>query len=96
MQKSIGRSEFTTLQRLLRESRKAANLSQRELAQRLHTSPSRIADYETGDRRMDLIQLGDYVAALGLSLPAFVQAFDDAVNANEQAIPDAVMERTAP
>ena len=36
--------------------RKAAGLSQRQLARRLSTQPSWVAKVETGERRLDLIE----------------------------------------
>jgi transcriptional regulator with XRE-family HTH domain len=79
MKKSIGRPEQDALQRVLTECRVAAGLTQRQLAKRLGTFQSRIYDYESGERRLDLVQLRDYVAAMGLTLAEFVARFEAAI-----------------
>lgn len=75
MRKSIGTREQEILQELLKQCRIEAGLTQRELASRLGTGHSRISEYETGERRMDLVQLVDYTAALGLPFLDFVRRF---------------------
>jgi transcriptional regulator with XRE-family HTH domain len=68
VQKSINTAQQQILQRLLRQVRVEAGLTQVELAERLNTSHSRISDYERGERRLDLVQLNEYCDALGISL----------------------------
>lgn len=80
MRKSIGTREQEILQNLLKRCRVEAGLTQRDLAARLGTGPSRISEYENGERRMDLVQLADYTAAMGIALPHFVNLFYEAVN----------------
>jgi transcriptional regulator with XRE-family HTH domain len=75
MQKAIGTREQEILQRLLKECRLEAGLTQRELAARLNTIHTRIGGYERGERRMDLVQLGEYTAALGIPLVRFVERY---------------------
>ena len=67
MNKSIHTAPQKRLEVLLRQVRLEAGLTQVELAQRLDTSHSRISDYERGERRLDLVQLRDYCAVLGLT-----------------------------
>lgn len=86
MQKSIGRPEQEILQRLLRQCRKEAGLTQRGLAERLQSGHSRISEYETGERRMDLVQLREYLDAVGVSLADFVFRFEAAI-ARPETIP---------
>lgn len=79
MQKAIGTPEQEVLQELLKTCRQEAGLTQRELAARLNTIHTRIGGYERGQRRMDLVQLDEYTAALGIPLVRFVQRYADAV-----------------
>ena len=71
MQKSIGTRE----QELLKRHRLAAGLTQINLVDLLDVPRSRISDYETGARRMDLPQLKRYVEAMGTPLTVFVEQF---------------------
>jgi transcriptional regulator with XRE-family HTH domain len=50
----------------LKSARKAARLSQEELASRLKTSQTVIARVEMGERRIDVIEFIDFTKALGL------------------------------
>lgn len=65
MKKSIYTSESTELREALRTVRQRASLSQRDLAAKLRVSPSWVAKVETGERRIDLIEFGWFVAACG-------------------------------
>ncbi len=85
MTKSMGRPEQEALQQLLVECRQKAGLTQRDLAKRLDTWHSRIHEYEVGERRLDLIQLRDYVAALGLTLPEFVLLVEQQIERTKAA-----------
>lgn len=74
--KSLYRAENTVLSRLLREMRDAAGLTQAELAKAIKRRQSYISTVENGDRRLDLLQLREYCAACGVSLPTFVKRFE--------------------
>ena len=63
------------LEILLKQARIDAGLTQKELAQRLETSHTRVSDYERGQRRMDLVELDFYCEALGISLQDFVRRY---------------------
>lgn len=76
MNKSVHSPDQVRFQELLRQLRKEAGFTQQELAKRLDTPVSRISNYERGDRRMDLVQLKEYVAAMGLRLHDFVDRFE--------------------
>ena len=75
MRKSIHSDPQRVLQNLLRQVRKEAGLTQKQLAARLSTPHSRISDYERGGRRMDLVQFMVYCQALGIELGEFVDRF---------------------
>ena len=76
MKKSIYSPEQSELLKLLREKRKAAGLSQTELALRLGRSQSFVSKYESGELRLDLVELSLICRALGLSLSSFVRQFE--------------------
>lgn len=65
MKKSIYSAESTELREVLRETRRQARLSQRDLSAKLGVSPSWVAKVETGERRIDLIEFGWFVVACG-------------------------------
>ncbi|MDO4795889.1 MAG: helix-turn-helix transcriptional regulator [Brachymonas sp.] len=76
MYKSIHTRQYATLQDLLRQERLAAGLTQAQLAQRLQWNQADISKVETGVRRLDVIELRTWLAALGLGLPAFVDRLE--------------------
>jgi transcriptional regulator with XRE-family HTH domain len=63
MEKSVHTPEYAALRAELCQARKAAGLSQRELAARLRVPHSWVAKVETGERRIDLIEFGWFIAA---------------------------------
>jgi transcriptional regulator with XRE-family HTH domain len=76
VKKSIYSPEQVELLKLLREKRKGAGLSQIELAQRLGRSQSFVSKYESGELRLDLVELNLICRVLGLSLSSFVRQFE--------------------
>lgn len=52
------------LRSLLRQVRKEANVSQQELARRLARPQSFVSKYESGERRLDIVELFDICDAL--------------------------------
>lgn len=76
MSRFTGTTEQLRLRSLLREIRVQAGLKQAELADRLKQSQSFVSKYESGERRLDLLELRDICAAAGLSLAEFVQRFE--------------------
>ena len=76
MKKSIYSTEQIELLKLLRETRKKAGLSQRELARQLGRSQSFISKYESGELQLDLIELSSVCRAMSISLSTFVREFE--------------------
>ncbi len=66
--KSIHSKVHVNLRKLLVAQRKNISLSQRELAEKLQVTHSLIGKIETGDRRLDFVEMIEYCNALDLSL----------------------------
>jgi transcriptional regulator with XRE-family HTH domain len=79
VQKSLYSAQQQHFLALLKAVRREAGLTQQQLAERLETIQSRITDYERGIRRMDLMELRQVCEAVGISLPEFVQRFEEMV-----------------
>lgn len=62
---------------LLREARVEAGLTQVELAKALHMPQSFVSKYESGERRLDLLELRDVCQALRVPIVDFVRRFDE-------------------
>jgi transcriptional regulator with XRE-family HTH domain len=74
MAKSSARK--THLLELLRRVRTEAGLRQVDLAEKLHQPQSFVSKYESGERRLDLLELSKVCKACGISLAKFVERFD--------------------
>lgn len=72
----LGTKEHKILLELLKKTRVEAGLRQTDLAKKLQVPQSMISKYEVGERRIDLLELRDICAALGISLPEFVQQLE--------------------
>lgn len=64
------------LQGLLRQVRVEAGLRQRDLAERLGQPQSFVSKYESGERRLDLLEIRDICGAVGVSLEEFVRRLE--------------------
>lgn len=79
MSKSLYRPETTILLKLIKECRSEAGLTQVEFAKALDRPQSFVSDIERGSRRLDLVQLRDVCAVLGLSLVDFVTRYEQRI-----------------
>ncbi len=70
------RNTRTRLQTLLRQVRVEAGLRQSDLAGRLDQPQSFVSKYESGERRLDLLELRQICDAVGVSLEDFVRRFE--------------------
>jgi len=86
MARFTGTSEQQILQELLRQARQNADLKQSELAERLGQTQSFVSKYESGERRLDLLELGQICEALGLSLTEFVHKFEKMIDESKPPI----------
>lgn len=66
-----------SLARALRLARVQARLKQADVASRLNVPQSFVSKYESGDRRLDLIELFAVCAALGIEVRDLVQALQN-------------------
>jgi transcriptional regulator with XRE-family HTH domain len=86
MSKLTGTSEQQRLQELLRQIRTEAGLKQTDLAGLLGQSQSFVSKYESGERRLDLLELRQICEAIGLSLSEFVRKFESLMNEGERTV----------
>jgi len=76
MKKSIYTSGQEVLLGLLRQLRADAGLTQRQMAKKLDTLQAIVSNYETGERRLDILELRQVCEALGISLLDFVSVLE--------------------
>jgi transcriptional regulator with XRE-family HTH domain len=72
VEKSIWSDEYQQLCTLLRQLRREAGLTQVEVAERLEVPQSFVSKYESGERRLDVIELRYVARALGTTLETVV------------------------
>ena len=66
MPKSTFSKEYQQFCRALVEARQRAGLTQREVAARLKRPPSFVAKYESGERRLDVVEFFEVARAVGI------------------------------
>ena len=76
MERITSPADQKKLQALLRQVRVRAGLTQEEVARRLDRPQSFVSKYETGERRLDILELRQVLAALGLPLKEFVRTLE--------------------
>lgn len=69
---SVHTSEYRRLLSRLRAARAEADLTQRDVAKALGKSPSYVAKCETGERRIDVVELLQFARAYRKPLSYFV------------------------
>lgn len=73
------------LQSLLRQVRKEAGLSQQELAYLLHKPQSFVSKYESGERRLDILELRQICCKIGIALPIFINRLEHALMTEDES-----------
>jgi len=81
MNKTIYKAEYQTFVKLLRMTREKKRLTQEQLAQRLGKTQSFIGKCERGERRLDVIELRIFCAALDVGLEHFVLLLESELEA---------------
>ena len=79
MDKTLHSAEQRRLVELLRQMRKEAGLTQAQVAARLGRPQSFVSKYESGERRLDLIELRAVGRALGTNLARLVKRFESSL-----------------
>ena len=74
--KSIHSKEQTALRKILKDKRVSLGLSQRELAKQIGVVYSLISKIETGDRRLDFLEMIDYCRMLGIDPHEVINLID--------------------
>jgi len=72
MPKAFHSARYADLCRFLIAKRKAARMTQVDVARRLDQPQSHVAKYERGERRIDVIEFLDIAAAIGFDPAKFV------------------------
>jgi transcriptional regulator with XRE-family HTH domain len=62
---------------LLRQVREEKGLRQEDVAESLGYPQSFVSKYESGERRLDLLELREVCTVLGISLADFVRRFEE-------------------
>lgn len=79
---TFGTREHRILLELLKKTRIKAGFRQVDLAKKLNVPQSMISKYEVGERRIDLLELREICAALGVSLLQVVEQLEDLLSKN--------------
>lgn len=79
MPKAHSVSAQEQLQALLRQVRADAGLTQTDVAQRLGRPQSFVSKYESGERRLDILELREVCRAIGMPLPEFIRRLEQAL-----------------
>lgn len=74
MQKSQHTRKYDRLLEVLREARRGAGLTQLDVAARLGTYASYVSKCESGERRLDVVELADFCRLYGMKLAELLKA----------------------
>lgn len=80
MPKSVYTDQYRALRQALIAARKAANLTQYDLAQRLVKPQSFVSKFELGERRLDVVEFIAVARAIGVNPCDIVRDIDDLNN----------------
>ena len=79
MEKSVHSVNQKKLQRLLRGLREAKELRQEDVAEALEVPQSFVSKIESGERRLDILELREVCEVLGISLAKFCKQLEEAI-----------------
>lgn len=75
----IPKAEYITFRAALRDARKRAGFTQKQLAERLEAPQSFVSKYESGERRLDVVELRRVCAALSISTSQFLARLESRI-----------------
>src|SRR5258706_16093340 len=87
MSRYTGSSEQRRLREMLRRIPTEAHLRQDDLARILNQSQSFVSKDESGERRLDLLELQQICNAVSVFLEEFARRFEGSVNETKQTVP---------
>lgn len=79
MKKNIYTKQRTQLVTLLRELRIEAGLTQTELAARIEKDQTLVSKFESGERRLDVLEIREICLALGITFEEFARRLEKAL-----------------
>ena len=82
MEKSLYSENQEKLQSLLREVRENAELRQEDVAEALEVPQSFVSKIESGERRLDILELRAVCEALGITLIGFCRKLEKKIEAD--------------
>jgi ribosome-binding protein aMBF1 (putative translation factor) len=85
--KSVFTEEYEVFLRLLRETRQEAQLTQRQMAERLEHHQAFVSRSETGERRLDVIELRVLCKAMGVPFRKFIDRLEAELEKGEVKTP---------
>lgn len=86
MQKSIHSAEYQHFLDELRGARERAGLTQEQLAEVLGEHQTLVSKVERGVRRLDVVELRQWMAALGVGLLEFTRTLDDRLSRHARPV----------
>ena len=86
LDKSVHSAGQTAFCELMIRARKAAGLTQHELAKRLRRPQSFVAKYEGGERRIDVVEFLTICQAIGVDSAKLLKALKNAIGTGAQRV----------
>ena len=80
MEKSIYSARYRAFLKVLKKTRRAAGLTQTQLARKIGETQSLVSKCERGERRIDIVELHTFCQAFGVSLKQFAEALDRVIS----------------
>jgi transcriptional regulator with XRE-family HTH domain len=82
---SLHEASYRLLLERIRSVRRAADVTQARLAEKLGTDQSFVSKYERGERRLDVVELRAICVALGIDFVDFLSEFEKKLRERELA-----------
>ena len=79
MKKKVYIAQRNCLVNLLREMRVESGLTQVDLAERIERDQTFVSKYESGQRRLDALELREICQAIGITLEEFARRLEKAL-----------------